>query len=261
MSMPDVGESVQTDIESMIAAEETPAVDVSVPESLRGRSLSDVYAEVERMQNTNKINEEMIRRLASQGERPVNVTVAAPTQSAPAQQEMSDEELETFGQTHGQIALFRVLTERNNRMLASAMNDRLAPLAHGMVSSAEADARRKYALDFELFGPEIEAQRKTVDPSVFSRPESWSQMISMIRGSDGNVEKYVRAQQVKSGVQPLETMQQDERFSAGFVPTARANDRQPINSSALSDLQKKIASDFGMTEAEYRKIDKMSDQL
>lgn len=261
----DVG-SVETPLDEIMAGgTKSPATldGDDVPAEFKG-SLSDIYNEVQQLRNTHKINTEVMQRLAARVEKPVEVVVndrrgGPPVASEQQEPTLTEEELNELFRENPAKA-FQYVTDRNNKMLGAALESRLAPLGNSAVAAAEAEARRQWPLEFEIFKDEIERAKGRVDPSVFANPESWRQMISMVRGD--NIMKFITETQKRAGVKSVEDQAREAQASgAGFVPRSREAPLPSGGSSQLDDLQRKVAEEFGMTPAEYIAFTKTGDQI
>jgi hypothetical protein len=169
---------------------------------------------------------------------------------------LTDEEFNQLA-SENPAAAIKYQQQLNNVLLEEALNKRLAPLSQGVISSAEADARRKYAMEFELFGPEIAKHKAQVPESVFSNPASWDQLIAMVRGAPENINKYIAKVQEKAGVKtPAQQAQEEQQTNnVGFVPTQTNVTTQLPTQSKLSELERSVLRQWGFaSEAEYLKF-------
>lgn len=259
----DVGGVLETPVERMMqAAPANPSVlGDDAPEAFRGKSINDVYNEVQRLQTTLRINEEVMRRISAEAPKPqvVHVQPNQPATVAREQQGPTDEQLEEMMGSDDpklRIAAVRLLNERNNAMLAGALEQRLAPLAHGSVSAAEQNARTKYALEFELFGNEIQQLMSRVPREAFTNPQAWDELIRQARGTDPV--KYVTELQKRTPPkQTLDGLRAEAVADAGFVPPVRTvPNGAPGGPSKLDQLQRKVAEEWGLTESEFLQLSK-----
>lgn len=251
--------SVENPIDDIVernAADASTLNGDAVPEAFRGKGLTDVFAEVQRLQNTLKINEELLRRMAAEPPKPQVVHVqsqpvmpVAPVQQGPTEDELTamiaDEDPKV------RMQAWQYMQSRNNQMLADALERRLQPLSQGTIGAAEAQARQKYALEFELFDNEIKALRSRVPAEAFTNPQAWDELIRQARGTDPV--KYVTELQKREGIRSIESVRAAAASDVGFVPPVRSSGPSggPGGPSSLTDLQRKVAEEFGMTEREY----------
>ena len=154
-------------------------------DEIKGRSVAEI---VERLKNTEtalRISEEARKSSSSR-----SAPVSEPTPVAePA--EVSDEDIVKLMQEDGVKAL-QVIRTQLERRLAAHVERRMGPLAGGAVNTAQADAERRYADEFALFGDQIrDYVSKTTDRSVFTDPRQWDNLVSWVRGSPGNFEKLI----------------------------------------------------------------------
>jgi len=266
----DPNESVLTPIEGMTEQVSTALPEKlegdTIPEAFKGKSLNDVFAEVTKLQNTATINAEVMRRMAATPAAPQVVHMGQPAPVAGSQQigptEEQLEEMVASDDPKQRIAAMRIMQAQNNNALGAALERRLAPLAMGTVSSAEANARSKYALEFELFSKEIESYRSRVPAEAFTNPQAWDELIFQVRGSDP--QKYVNELQRRGKITPtLDDAREAERALAGSALPVRlpGSPNGAGSPHTLDALQRKVAEEFGMTDAEYIHFSKQGAQL
>ena len=234
------------------------------PEPFRGKSINDLFNEVQKLQNTNKINEEVIRRMSAEPPKPQIIQVGQPVPVAPVQQGPNEEELTAMiadDDPKVRMQAWNIMQQRNNTMLAQALERRLEPLAGGAVSAAESAARQKYPLEFELFASEIDQYKSRVPREAFTNPQAWDELMNQVRGQ--NALRFVTEFQKRSGTRSLESVQAEAAANAGFVPPVRQTgpSGSPGGPSTLDDLQRKVAAEFGMTDQEYIHFTKQGDVL
>lgn len=254
-------DSQQTPLEDIAGPE---VVDPSLPE---GKSVNDIYNEVQQLRNTNKVNEELIRRMAAEPPRPQVVHVQSQPSApiAPVQQGPTEEELVqmiTDDDPKVRLQAWNMMQQRNNAMLGAALDRRLEPLAQGTIGAAEAHARQKYPVEFEIFADEINQYRQRVPASAFTNPMAWDELMKQVRGSDP--QKYVAELQKRNGITTtFESAQAASAANAGFVPPVRSagSPTGPGGPSSLTDLQRKIAEEFNMTPQEYLHFDRQGNQI
>ncbi len=235
------------------------------PEEFRGKDMNAVWNEVQQMRNTLKVNEELVRRLAAEPPRPqvIHVGQSAPAVT-PAEQGPTEEELVamiTDDDPKVRVNAWNIMQQRNNAMLGAALERRLEPLTHGTISAAEASARAQYPLEFELFADQIAAYKARVPAAAFTNPQAWEELMKQVRGADPV--RYVTELQKRQGVTSIESVRAAAAANVGFVPPVRqaGSPNGSGGSSALSDLQRRIADDFGMSDKEYLHFDRQSDLL
>lgn len=257
---------METPVDDIVSQNTVPAggFGADAPEEFQGKSPNDVYNEVQQLRNTVRVNEELIRRMAAEPPKPQVIHVGAPAPTvAPEQQGPTEDELTAMiadDDPKVRMQAWNIMQQRNNAMLGAALERRLAPLQQGTIGAAEANARAKYALEFELFPAEIEQLMARVPREAFTNPKSWDELMTQVRGM--NPMKYVTELQKRSGTKSLESVRAEQANDVGFVPPVRASGPPSGGGpSTLTDLQRKIAAEFNMTEKEYLHFDRQGDLL
>lgn len=260
---------VETPVEELLRAEQSRPTNVlgdDAPEGFRGKSVNEVFDHVQKMQNTLKINEELIRRLSSEPPKPQVVHVqsqpsapVAPVQQGPTEDQM----LEMINSDDPKVRLqaWQIMQQRNNQVLGEFLERRLAPLSQGTIGAAEAQARQKYAIEFELFPDLISSYMQRAPAETWANPQSWEELMRQVRGHDPM--RYVNELQKRAGTRSIESIQASEASNVGFVPPVRAggSNGAPGGAGTLDALQRKIAEEWNMSESEYLHFDRQGNQL
>lgn len=214
-----------------------PAADSSVPDRFRGKSLSEIVAHAEATERALRISEE------ARVSRP-----AQPTPVEPAEKELTREELQELIQTEP-LAAMEYITARERRNAEANIERRLSGLQHGTISQAENQARQAYALEFELFGDQItEFVNRMPDKTAFTSVNGWKDVVSYVRGLDGNLDKYIeRKTSGQSEEQQRTTAREDQVRKSGPTFTTRTAAPAPRGNGAsvqMDEVTRKIAQEF-----------------
>lgn len=189
---------------------------------------------VKALQEALRISEEARKRQES---------LAAPAAPAPEPvKKMTRDELNDLYQKDP-LAAIELMQAEATRMATENLERRLGPLMSGSASMGEESARRKYAEEFELFGPAIKDYiERLPDKSVMSRPEAWDDLVSWFRGRPGNFEKIIEHRQMKAENAKAEEARKMQAEGAGAH--ARSEIRAPSSAGSkmtLDDTQREIA--------------------
>ena len=141
---------------------------------------------------------------------------AAPVDDGSDLDNLTDDDLAKLIDEKGPVAAMRIIQAQTLRIGRKHYDARLAGMANAGIGVAEAEARRKYPVEFELFADEI---RRTVesapDKSALANTAVWDNMISFIRGQPGNIEKWVDARTKKSDEAARTAAQEAQRAGTG----------------------------------------------
>lgn len=232
-----------------------------VPEHLRGKSIADVLNQVNALGEALKISEKARSEIARFADRPVAST---PTYvpPAPAEKELTEDDINEMFKENPAKAI-NLLWNRGSAQMAAHIDGRIAPLTNAAASSAELNARAKYALEFELFGDQIAAMYNSMpDKGVFTKAEGWRDMVHFIRGNDENLEKYVTEKAARANGQATPSLR-EARASAsanvGFSPTR--TQRESVGAASVSSnddpIKREIADRLGMDMKDYLKWERL----
>jgi hypothetical protein len=226
-----------------------------VPEIARGKTAADVLQLVKGLDAALKTSEnarlqqEALLKMAAQA-----TPVPQPEPEKP--KEVSPEELaELFREDP--VRAIAVMTEQAQKRAEENLERRIGPLIGASASQVENQMREKYKVEFELFGEDILKLAGTVPESqrreILARPEAWEDMISLVRGRKGNLERYIERVQVGNPEQRRIEAQREQVDQVGFTDTSPARPRRLTSAAQMDDTMKEIARNLGMTDAEYMK--------
>lgn len=219
------------------AAPEPKASDVKitaadVPDYLRGKSVGEIVEMVERTQKALRMSEDArlaLRNTIEGGGQP-----QAPAPEQPKQ--LTRDEIKELME-NDPLAAFEYMQNNLVRSLDDHLNVRLQPVVQGTLGTYERSAREKYSTEFELFGDQIEAAKKMVDPRVLATEQGWKDIISFVRGQDDNLDKLI---QHRSGRNPSNA--RAEQISNSGFSSARTG--------AVTRTSEPTGGDFGLDETQ-----------
>lgn len=224
-----------------------------VPPESRGRTAADVAAENERLRRALLISEQA--RL-----NPAPASAPAPAASAQLNIPHNDKTPEQWNEwfRENPVEAMAAWSDRTFAIADHHFNERLKPLRESGVSSAEQNARREYALEFELFGDQIErAAQSLPDKSHLTTQAGWDNLIAFVRGQKQNFNTYMKA--VNKAPDPATAARTNQEISAGFnAAPSNAPSRAPSSVADLDPVTRQIAEELGMTPEEYIRYSKVN---
>jgi len=159
-----------------------------------------------------------------------------------------DELREMLNSEDPEVRMQAVEISQNQGIAAAAQHfeARLGPLANSAHESAKDAARRKYPLEFELFGDQIEQfANQLPDKNPLSTVQGWDHLVRFVKGDDKNTEKLVEAR-MAARAREREAL----NVPGGFTPT-RPN---AGNSFVIDDTTRAVAQNM-IDAGIYKNID------
>lgn len=256
------GGAAALDFEELEALAQPPAQQIdpaalklegdAIPEPLRGKTLNDVLAlqaEMQRGLEASRTQIESLRALnEARSQQPA--PQAAPAQPAP-EPEMTQAQLKEMYE-RDPFEYQQYMFSQMDKKIAKQVDSRVSPMAATTASAAEAQARAKFAEEFEVLGPEInQVLAQVPDRSALAQPGAWEQLMFYVRGQ--HMDKLLNARANKANERSLAEARQREAQNGGVVNdgSRRSGGRAAIGE--LSATQKEICQVMGISEADYRK--------
>lgn len=247
------------EMEAQLKATETPAPpkpeDVKLPdieglpEHLRGKSAPEIAKYIEGLQSSLKLSE--AQRLATEANARSSASAAPVEPVDESNKPLTRDELKELYE-RDPIEAMLYMQQASAAALSSHIENRLKPLAESTVGQAEAEARRLFATEFELFGDEIKQIVSTVpNRAALGTTEGWRDLISYVRGRPGNFERYIDEHAKKTRT-PSEA-RSAEIANVGFTPAPIASPSGPSRITKLDSVQQEIARNLGMSDEDYIK--------
>lgn len=218
-----------------------------VPAEFKGKSVAELmqqataYAEALKTSERARTTADQMAALAARTAPPV----PEPPKEEPP---LTDEQLAEL-HTTDPIKAIKYMQSLAINAAARNYDARLTSLAQSTTAGAEAQARTKYAAEFEALGPEISAMVQQIPNAaqVLTSSEAWERLISLVRGTPGNFEKIIQHRAGKT----LEAARAGQVADAGISMTSAVRAPAPVGGGQLDATQKEIAGKLGLTEAEY----------
>lgn len=243
------------------AASAAPAVieGDDIPEQFRGKTAKEIAEAADRAMKALRVSEDA--RLAALEKR-----VNTPAESAPAgpAAEPEPEPLteEAFAQMYEEnpTKALMLMAERVASTTERNVLARIAPMQAGARSAAENAAKQKYADEFEILGPEIEAVVKKIpNPSYLSNPGAWDDVMAYVRGQ--NIDKIIEHKMKKVSAGAENTARTEQINSTGFTSTrpiaaAPAGGSDPSH-FGLDETERKVADTLNQSYKDYARYKKM----
>lgn len=247
------------EIEESLGSEEAKPIDLTtvkaegdtVPEAYRGKSVDEIIKIAEGARSAMNESTRAAQEARDAARAATEMAGRQPPPPPPeAPKELTREQLKEIYDEDPMKALEIMETQLLQRVNRH-VEDRIAPLTDGTMSSAENWARQEYADEFELFGDKIKAMVDSIpNKQVFTSKKGWEDAVSYVRGQRGNFEKLVEHRANKNNSEELGNARERERNNAGFtgrstVSTSRrdtsSSSRQDPN---MGDEERKIAQRF-----------------
>jgi hypothetical protein len=226
-----------------------------VPAGARGKTAIEIAEENERLQRALRLSEEA--RLNARSTPAPQAPQPEPQQQIP----YGDRTAEDWN-TRFQENTAQAMQEWSERLMYVAdrhFEQRMAPLQHSGVTNAASMARSKHALEFELFGDQIDQMVNLMpDKKVLATEQGWDDLISYVRGRSGNIDKYIERIN-KRPPPPAVAARTAQADNIGFTaaPMSSGSMVMPSSVEDMDPVTKQIAEELGMTPAEYIKYSKV----
>lgn len=256
MTGPGVPESMSLDEMQDMTPQKTNLGDMKldgddVPEHLRGKSAADLIKLAESAQEAVKLSENA-RLQAEARAAAAGVQQPATLPEPKPEPELTEEELAELHQ-QDPLKAIRYIQTQAQRAAERNFEARLGSVVAGTASQVENAARAKYKDEFELFGDQITSVAKTIPNAqqVLMNPSAWDDLISLIRGRSGNIERLIERKSAQPAAPSRRAAADMEAQSMGFSDTGQTGRRPASNPSQLDSIQLEIAEKLNMTPAEY----------
>lgn len=221
-----------------------------IPDDLKGKPIKDVIAEIaarKEREATAAVAEEAARRAIAAAQ-PAPTAAAQPAhQPEPEQKDLTEDELAKLYE-EDPLKAIKVMNAQAEKRVMKNMEGRMAPMAGGFAQLAEQEARKKYASEFALFEPEIQQLISQLpNKALLSNPKAWDDLVGLIRGRPGNFERLLEHHKVNvNGA----TARNEQALATGFHAPPR-NSPPPTPVGQLTELEKAVAREMGLSEDEY----------
>jgi hypothetical protein len=226
----------------------------TIPENLRGKSVSDVLAEQARLRQALQLSEDA-RLALKNSQEAVTSANRAPAPAAPPapvpEQELNEEQLqELFDQNPRKYQDY--LTQRTEQRLMRAVQGSIAPVVNSSADLVLRDAQNRFPDEFAAFGEDIQSFISALpDKSSLANPGAMGELMDYMRGK--HWQKFSRHLAQKSGGR-LEDVRQE---LGNQTPSDFSNSPQPPRqrggSVQLDDTMKQIADALGVSYEDYAK--------
>lgn len=232
-----------------------------IPENMRGKTAREALNRITELENTLRSSEIARQQalataqVASSRREPA---IAARPEPEPEPMVTADDV--AVAMQEDQLKGIKLLEKMNQQQIdraSAAFMQRVAPMLAGSSSVAEAEARRKYPDEFEIYKEEIDALLGQVaDKNIMSTVQSWDDMISFARGR--NPMKLFDHLQKKTSVKAAADAQERERNNAGVTMSSSQRAAGPAGSVIMDDTTKEVCRVLGLSEQDYVKWSKVS---
>lgn len=235
--------------EELAASENTEATEKPTEETPKGPDMSELMAKVNALENALKLSE--TARLEAQQAALSGQPAPIPPEETP----LSEDELSQLMQTDA-VAAVRYMQERAIKEAEKHLERRLAGLSTGGISAAQAQAKAKYPVEFQIFEQEISAaigQLNAQGREMLANPANWDQLVGYIRGQPGNFERYIEHHNKTAAESAAAAAREAAVKSSGFSASSNRQVNPPsTDDSGLDSIQLQIANELGISPADYK---------
>jgi hypothetical protein len=197
-----------------------------VPAIVRGKSAQEA---INGLVDALKVSEQARQQALLTAEAAVKTPAPVAPPPPPAPKELTIEELKAL-HDEDPFKAIQVMHQQAEQRVLRQYEERVRPLISGVASSAEQQARAKYADEFELFGDQIS-----------------------VRGRGGNIEKLIERKTKPKVEERRATAQQQQAESVGFTDNSGSRGRKPSSVDQLDPIQREVAEKMGITPEDYIK--------
>lgn len=256
LTLDEIGSALEADAQKPADLAAIKVDGDAVPEHLRGKSADDLLKHVQALESSLKKSEEA--RLQPQvTERVIERPVIQPPAAPQAPQAPTKEQLAQMFQENPVDAL-ELYGQYMAQNLYRNFEARLGGITQSSMQAAERQARERYKEEFELFGDQIERVKAALpDPSSLSQPQSWDDLMAYVRGQPHNFERLVEHRAKKAAPTRAEAQQEQVVAAPAHITPAARTPAPTGGAVELDELEREIARNLNMTEAEYAKWKKI----
>jgi hypothetical protein len=225
-----------------------------VPETVRGKSVSDLVARLDGALKALQISEQARLALANSQE----ALTAARSGSAPAappppvpDPELNEEQLQAlYDESPRKYQDY--MAEKTEKRVLSVIQRTIAPLAGNSADMTLRDARVRYADEFAAFGPEIQSFISAMpDKSVLAAPGQVDELMDWMRGKHWKKFQDHLANKTNGALDDARDSMRRET-PPDFARTPQANKNGGRRGAVqLDQTQKEVAAAMGLSEDEY----------
>lgn len=235
--------------------------DEAIPENLRGKSVQEMLAHARSVEEALRLSEQgrqqalILAQTASQrgGDAP------KPEPAQPPEPQVTAEQVAAAFQEDPAkgVELMQRMNEQAITRAAQQFSARLEPMMAGAVSAVEAEARRRYPDEFELYKEEIkEVLGQLPDKRVMSTDRSWDDMVAYVRGK--NPMKLFDHLNTKEAAKRAREAQEAQVAGIGFQSTGGSRPPAAPTGPAMDATTEEICRVMGLTKEEYIKWSRVS---
>jgi hypothetical protein len=221
-----------------------------VPAIVRGKSAQEA---INGLVDALKVSEQARQQALLTAEAAVKTPAPVAPPPPPAPKELTIEELKAL-HDEDPFKAIQVMHQQAEQRVLRQYEERVRPLISGVASSAEQQARAKYADEFELFGDQIS---RAIDQfgarDLLSNPGTWDDIVAYVRGRGGNIEKLIERKTKPKVEERRATAQQQQAESVGFTDNSGSRGRKPSSVDQLDPIQREVAEKMGITPEDYIK--------
>lgn len=232
-----------------------------IPENMRGKTAREGLNYIKQLEDTLRSSEIARQQALATANLASQHSAPAPVAAPEIKEEplvTSDEVAAAFQEDPVKGAkLMERMTNQQIERASTAFMQRVAPMLAGTSSVAEAEAKRRYPDEFDIYKTEIENLLKQVpDRSVMTTQQSWDDLIAFARGRDPM--RLFAHQQKKEELKRQTEAQEGQRNNAGVSMSSSHRAAPPSGGPVMDALTKEVCGVLGISEADYSTWSKVS---
>lgn len=222
-----------------------------LPDALKGKSVLEVVEHTKRLEDALKLSEKA-RAEAAEGPRTVYVERQPEQQMQQGPVKLTREQVKEL-YDNDPLSAFEYMQGQSAAMIQANIEARTGPLRNGIATAAEAQAKQRYADDFQLLGKEInDIVNKLPDKGALAMPGAWDDIVNYVRGQ--NIDKVIEFRTNRKDTADREAAQRIAQQAAPLGSLAAQRSPSPVAVTGVLDpTRKEIAKVLGLTEDEYIK--------
>lgn len=231
-----------------------------VPEQYRGKTVKEILAQTKALEDTLRLSEQGRQQALTMAQMAANQRSLPEAPKAPEPEPLVTAEEVAAAFAEDPAKGVQLMTKMNQQAIdraAASYASRIDPLLQGTVGAVEAEARRKYPDEFQLYAEEIKAiQDKLPNKNAMSSLDSWDDLIAYVRGK--NPEKLFQHRLAAQSQQRQTEAQEQQRQTAGITMSSAQRTPAPTGGMVFDDITKEVCKVLGVSEADYAKWSKVN---
>jgi len=259
-------DEIEAQLNAVEAAALAPKLDenkvdgAEVPESLRGKTVREILAHTQALEDTLRMSESARQQALTMAQIAAQRGSDIPKSVEPEPEPLITAEDVAAAFQDDPTKGIQLMTKMNDQSIARAASSfaqRIDPLLSGTVGAVELQARQKYPDEFQLYSDEIkDVLGRLPNKNAMSSMDSWDDMIAYVRGK--NPEKLFQHRMSAETTRKAGEAQEQQRTVAGLSMTSAQRTPAPSGGPVFDDTTKEVCKVLGISEADYAKWSKVN---